>query len=475
MNTNKRILGLITSSILKNIYGVLRGKSVAVLLDSNALGILGQAITYFSTFTKFGSLGIDAALISVVSNQKQRTKQLTTIVLLFIILINIASFIITFSILDLINSYVLDKQVLPIFIFVLIISSSFSAICTVLESIYQANNRLDIIIKIQNLRSILSIVFIFPLIYYFGVNGIVYSIFLFILISFLGYIFFLSPYVTFKDDFSNVVTYKPILKMVISVASADFLRKLIVLFSLLFLRTQIVHNLGMSSNGEFQIVWSLATYPDVLISAFIIYFFPAAASKRNKKNYFEFINNNFLTLLLIVLPVFFVLVLFPDVIIFLFFSFSYTHLMEELNFFLILKLFEVIYNYFLIILLANSRLKFFVQAEILKYSLLLSSFILLHEYFGFYSILAAFAISNIVSVIFVIYAINKCFYDVIKINTIKTFLKYLILIFMLALPVQTFGYLWLIKILFGILFFTLLFDVNLIKEKYKSAYRSIFK
>jgi len=304
-----------TAAILKSVLGLIRAKLTSLWLGVEGVGILGQITTAFNFQANISDFGVFPLLINKLGKYSPDERNSDTQDF-----VNLSILIIFISNLFLVSSIIVFREKLSILIFN---SSSYVEIIVLLailnpiytlsmfpENIVKSFRQFKILSIGQNITSIVGLLSIPPMLWYYGINGILYNFVIFLLFNFLFFLPFAIRAIPLSW-FKIRKIKRRIIYETIKFCSVLTVRKALTYFTLIIFRSIIVHELGLKSNGYFQAAWSISNYLNVLFTAFVVYLFPTLSSIRDLKMFNKELNRNLEYLIYIILPFILVIVAMP--------------------------------------------------------------------------------------------------------------------------------------------------------------------
>lgn len=436
-NKTKSLVGLNIASILRNLFGLLRAKLVTLLFGTQGVGVLGQILTFFGLQNRLTVFGLDAFLINRIGQEKgehaaDKTKSfiITALFVLFFINFIYLGFLLYF--IDTLTFWIFKNSAYKELLFILILSGPFFAFFYFLEVISQATLQFKKLVIGRLYGSLSGILIGLPLIYMFGYKGIIYSLQVMVLGAGIYFLLYNYHYISFKH-FRIKKAFKN-LPFLFKISFTDFSRKTAMFVGLLTFRILIVQKLSMQQNGLFQSIWAISLYLDIFWSAFVSYYFPSIAHAQNRENSKKVIQNNLNIILLIYFPISAVLMIAPDLTLYLLFSRDFLTVASYLSMLVLIRFLELYYKIYSVTFLAHAHLKIFLGAEVLRYLVLVTSTYFFIDYFGFSGLLLSIFLMVVVSIVtVVVYNYNKPNYA-LALKEHKQILMYLFLLSILLIP-----------------------------------------
>ena len=400
-----------TAAILKSVLGLIRAKLTSLWLGVEGVGILGQITTAFNFQANISDFGVFPLLINKLGKYSPDERNSDTQDF-----VNLSILIIFISNLFLVSSIIVFREKLSILIFN---SSSYVEIIVLLailnpiytlsmfpENIVKSFRQFKILSIGQNITSIVGLLSIPPMLWYYGINGILYNFVIFLLFNFLFFLPFAIRAIPLSW-FKIRKIKRRIIYETIKFCSVLTVRKALTYFTLIIFRSIIVHELGLKSNGYFQAAWSISNYLNVLFTAFVVYLFPTLSSIRDLKMFNKELNRNLEYLIYIILPFILVIVAMPELFLTLLFNPTYVSVKNSLNILTVLKLWEAFYIFFSVVFVSQNRLRALIVCEIIKSGLLVIISALVVSPLNLSGAVLSIAISDVVSVMAVLYFSSK--------------------------------------------------------------------
>lgn len=472
-NQSHSIIGLNLSAVIRNLYGIIRSKIIAILLGMSAVGVLGQILTFFGMQSRMATIGLDTILINRLTklrNENNIDEYYATInlTLISILIINLLLVFFLIVLIDEITLFIFDDLQYKYLFILLIGLGPLYALSLLFEVITQANYDFKRLVIGRNLGNIAGIITIGPFIYFIGLSGILYSLYFFI--SFSGIYFIIINRNILKHLRFTVFQYsQTFINIIIKLGLTDLIRKIYVFMSLMLFRVMVVKFIGLEKNGLFQAIWSISFFPDIIINGFISYYFPMISGAKSEKDIRELMKNNFEYLVYMIFPLIAIIMLFSDCFLLILYTENFTIVSDELRVLTFFKFFQAIYLFISITFLGQTKLRAFLMSEIFTYTGLLIGAKILIPVFEIQGAVMSVIIMHIVSYIMISYFLIK--YKDLRLSrsTIMLGLRFVFLLTILILPIQNNPmHRGLILILFLILTL-LLIDI----KKYKLFIKSV--
>lgn len=467
------IFGLNLTSIFRAIYGLIRGKLTAILLGVTSVGILGQILTVFTLQIRISSFGIDALLINRIGkiDRNKNISEFNSFIsnsIFYLLLLNILFLIGIFFFINDLSFMIFASHNYNWVMYLLVILMPLYSSFYFLETISQAKTDFKYLIIGRNISNLAAIITIFPLIFYFGEIGIIYSIYVFVISGGI-YFIIINRDIFSIFSFKYLSNWKSYLPLFFQISLSDLFRKLIIVISYMIFRIWIVKYIGMHENGLFQSIWSISYYPEIFIGALGAYFYPIVSTAKNQELR-EVINSNVQYLIYLIFPIISLVIIFPDYILKILFDQKFVNMYSYLQLIMFFKFFDALYIFYNLAFLAQSKLKEFLLTEMLR-GIVLSIFSLyLVKSNGLEGAIFSIILMQISSLLLLVYFVSQDNRFYLSSETIREYIKFTFLLLLLLIPVEKFFIFRVIKIcLFLILS---IFSINF--KKYRVVIISIF-
>ncbi|MBD3224960.1 MAG: hypothetical protein GF313_09530 [Caldithrix sp.] len=468
MNKVKSIIQLNLSSILRNLFGLIRSKITALLLGIEGIGVLGQVITFFNVQNKIVSFGTDTIIVNRLAKLNEATDKenhdsIVIFSFIFLLLTNLVYITVTLIFNDRLTILLFDDIKFKYITGLIIIVGPLFAISHNFEVLTQSKAKFTYLAIGRNFGSILAILLVFPLIFYFHYWGIVLSLYVFVLGSGL-YFFFINWDFLKRIKLYNIKNIYTNINFLLKLGLTDIVRKLLFFLSLLIFRIIIVQKSGIKVNGLFQAAWSISAYTEIFIAAFISFYFPVISNAQNGQTIKKKIQNNLNALIYIIFPIIALIMLLSDFLLFFLYNEAFLQMELSLRILAYSRFFQAIYLFYLITLLSQSKLKEFLMGETIRsFSLVISAYILVPMY-SLHGAIISTVISQVLPLLSVFIMIMKMNDFLPSVKEYKLFFRVSILLFILLIPYDNN---WVFRGILAILFISLTFliiDLN----KYKN-------
>lgn len=356
---------LILVNILSNVLGIIRSKLLAIWHGIIGIGLLGQIVSFINVQSVTSTFGTKLALINLLTeaSEQEKSKIISTGAVL-LLCINIIIVGLTFLFINQLVLLIFKSPEYKNLLIIMIMIGPLLGFRGYIETILQAEKNYRIIIKSKSYAIVIAIILIAPLIYFFGIQGVVYDFILWFCLEFLLMLYF---WLDFSKPLNLRMSWdKHIVKNIIKISGLNTIRYIAITIALLLSRILIVQLLTLTDAGYFQAIWSITSYINVIFTGLTFYFLPEFASVLEPINLREEINRSFNYMMYIVVPIFLAIFIIPKIILILLFSNTFEQLSNLLILFAVAKLFELVYIFYIVVFEAKAAMKIYFPLEIIK-------------------------------------------------------------------------------------------------------------
>ena len=308
-------------------------KIFALILGPSGFGIISQLNNFILLFTQTVHIGTPVGITSEISKLsaieavENKIKMKSYFVYFnFVFGILTAFFSVIFFIFSGQISFLLvEDSSYYIVLAIAILAAPLVVIFYIIEAFLRSYEFIDIIVKISIINNIVSLIFLFPLIYYLKYIGIGIYLFIFGSLPFLIYFIFYRNIFDFKKykvdkSFLKRKEIMNVLKIGVISLSSSLLHQ----GAIILLRKFAINNFGLIDNGVYQSVLSTSIAYFSIIYIFLSnYTLPLFSKIIIDSELVEEINNNFRFLLFLVLPIIVITFTYRGIIVELLYSKSF--------------------------------------------------------------------------------------------------------------------------------------------------------
>ena len=426
------------SSVIVLALELIRVKIMAVMLGPNGIGAL-SVLNHFHTVTiAIIGLGLQTGIVKYTSsfNSEGDTLGIKKVVVnsfQLVFYFSLIVFVVTIVFSSNLSQWLLDDPGKKQYVIIYSLSFPFAVFPLVAGSFLQGLKKIKSIAKIKVFRSIISLLFIVPFVYFYKLEGAIFSAIVISVVHSGVLLYYLREEKKYRNVFGWQKFDTDTLGKLIPYGFTSLLAGSTYYLSHLFLKLTIVHNLGMETNGIYQPVWALTmTYPTIVLSSMSAYSFPRLCELKSNKEIVEELNGIIRVSLLLIVPVMFLILIARKPIIQLLYSSNFLPCIDYMPVQILGDFFKVLVWSLGAFLLPTKKLKASVWLSLIPNSLLVVIGIILVKQYQLHGIVAAFTISYMIA-FFVYYCYAKLqiqFYlwDINRKLIILTFISLIVLI-----------------------------------------------
>lgn len=461
---NKRVkaffsMGMV--SIFQILLNIVRNKLTAIILGTYGVGVISVISNILGIGQTASNLGMNNGIVKKISDDMGDKEEIQNVISTSYIISLISSIIILIIIIlfsKQISLQSFNDESYYKYIVVIAFSIPVTTFNSIDTSIINGLKKIKVISRVAILTSIINVFASVFFIYYFKIDGAIYSI---VFMSIVGYVinFIALKYVLCKNKIKFKISFSKckvnIFKVLIAFGSTSIFALLFSNISMLMIKSAITKRLGMDYNGVFQADWSIMNqYIGIIFSSCGVYYFPTLCSLKTNGERVEEINKTLEMLLMVIIPIFVGILLFKDIIINLLYSNKFSLSAELLSIFIIGDYFKVISWTMGFVFAPIYKLKEFIVIDFISnIFFVISSITLLNKLGSLYGIAYSYIVLNILlCAIYYIYLkkyINFEFENYTRKNILISFI--VITFSYIVIEVLSIGFLCKLIILFGIL------------------------
>lgn len=401
-----------TSSMLVLVLDMVRVKILAILLGPSGVGVL-SVLNHFHVlaFTIMG-LGLGTGIVKYVSSFKSENDEATVQKVLsnsfqIVLLLSLAALVVVISISSQLSTWIFSDPKYSLFIIIYAISLPLAVYPSTTSSFLQGLKRIKPLAKINFLRSLISLLFIIPLVYFFRLKGAVISVLVITTVHLLLNKFYLRK----EKTRYRVIQWKSfntdVLKKLFQYGMTSLLVGSAYYLSHLLLKIIIVDSLGLEMNGIYQPIWALTMiYLTLVLTSMSAYSYPRLCELTSIRDITEELNGILRVAVLLITPVMFFLLVARRPIIQILYSSSFLEATKYMPIQIFGDFFKVLFWSIGMFLLPTKRLFAFIWLNLLQDVTLVVLAAVLVDRYQLYGITAAFVLSYLVA-FFALYLYSK--------------------------------------------------------------------
>lgn len=375
---------------------VIRAKFVAILIGVEGMGILALFTSSINLINQISGLGISYSGVRDIAkiNSEKNTILLAKIIIILNRLIWVTGllggiFALIFS--RQLSIWAFDSKEYTISFMWLAIAVIFNTITLGLNSLLQGMRMLRNLAKSSVLGAVIGLIINIPLYYFWGIKGIVPSIIIssvttFLLAYYYSHKIEIYPInVTFQE---TLIKSKQIIKLGLALVFTGLISTLVAYLMNLFLQDTG----GREVVGLYQAGWGITTqYVGLIFTAMGTDFFPRLSMERgNYQKYGMLVNQQIQIAQLIITPLAITLILFANLAVYLLLSKEFYPIIPFIQFTLLGMLFKSTSWAMAFIILSEGNTMLFLGTEVIGNSLLLILNLIGYNLFGLVGIGYAF-------------------------------------------------------------------------------------
>lgn len=446
----KKLISAVTklsvATFFNIVVGIIRTKVFAVVLGTFGIGIISQLMNFYNLVVLVSSVGIPLGLTKYIAEWQNddlwtEIKQIIgqSISLLLVMGIVFVSAILIFA--NKISSILFNDTSYGSLIIALSLSIPMTLIGAFFDSFIKALQRFKNFMYISLVTTSISLLITIGFTYYYNVFGAVLAIGISGVIYVLSYViyFIRSKTLAFSDFFSFNFNYSPKFKGLIMLSIAYLFVGSIELLTQTVIRTLIITNLGISSNGIYQCVYSISmNYFSIIFMSLGMYLLPTLSAIKEIDIANIEINNTLRLTLVVIVPILTIIFTFREYIIIIFYSSQFLSSSDLMFYFFLGDYFKAISAVVGTWLVPALKIKLWIYISLTYYLLQTLLFVVLLNYFhlGLHSVIIAYLIANVVNTIVNLYFIgkyNKFRLSATNIKLIVLSLSFILTIFLTSL------------------------------------------
>lgn len=274
-----------STRILLIAFNIFRTKIFSSILGPFGIGIFAQATTFVETFQVFNTLGIGGGFLKQAADYSgrrdySRLYELLVFVITGFGLLGVLSVIVSLFYTKQISKWVFDTPHLDTYIYVVALAGLVSVQASVALLILQATLRWKEFFLVSILGGSLSLFAGSALVISASVNGAIYSIFISSVINLsLGILYLRKAFfIPNKINLRFVLPRRDVVFTLLGFVGVLAITALISNLSVLYIRSEIIRQLGIVANGYYQVIWSTRRYISIISGALWSYGMPKVAT-----------------------------------------------------------------------------------------------------------------------------------------------------------------------------------------------------
>lgn len=404
----KKILGstiiMGTSAAMVMALDIVRVKFIAVFLGPEGVGFLSVLNHFHTLAATCITLGLGTGLVRYVAryNSEGDTASVQNVLsntFKIVFPLSVAMMLVMSLLAPYLAGQILGDPKYAIFIIIYAISLPLGIYPTIVGPFLQGLKKIKSLAKIKILKSVISLFFIIPMLYFFRLFGAV----LCILILTSVHLALTNYYLGQEKKYGAFVRLpydRKLLGLLFQYGMTSLFVGMAFELSHLLFKIIIVNTLGQEANGIYQPVWALTmTYPTLILTSISAYSYPRLCELTSNYDIVEELNAILRVALLFIAPIMFFVLIARKPIIQLLYSADFLPATQYMAVQVFGDFFKIIFWAVGMYLLPTKRLLAFIVFSIGQDILLVALAFVLVGRFGLHGIAAAFAISYLLPLI----------------------------------------------------------------------------
>lgn len=411
--------------IFQVLISILKVKIVAILLGPAGVGIQTLLVSSLATMHQFTNLGVSQSSVREISIQKDgknRNEVIQTINVLAVVLGVFAS-LFCFFCAKFLSKLVYGTEDYKYLFLIVSVSLFFESVSNIQISILQGLRKVKILAKASLIGAIISLILTVPLYYYWKTEAIPYAIAI-------GFIIPGIVYVCYQREQNFKATCKlslkqyrmigsPIVRLGVTLMLGNCIMSLFTLGLNMF-----INHLGGSSAVGFYQAASVCTYSaiNIIVAILASDYYPRLASFiEDYEKVEEIISTQVELLLLVLAPVVCVMIMKPDLFVWLLYSSDFLSISYVVQIMSISLFFRVVWHSMSYVILAKGDKKAYLQIDaLLGNGLFFISNIIGYYTYGLTGLGYSYVVSSFLVMLLLLLFIRHRYKYKISVVTIKT-------------------------------------------------------
>jgi PST family polysaccharide transporter len=314
------------SSILVMSLDLIRVKITAVLLGPLGVGTLSVLNHFHSLAIIFLGLGLGTGITKYLASFRgekyyEYQKKIISNSFQIMLVVSFSGLIITCFLKKFLSFQIFGNESFTAYIVIFAISFPLIVYPNVANSLLQSHKKIRELAIINVLRSLISLIIIIPAVYFFRLEGAIFSAIIIAAVHLVLSRYYVKKVTTLSIIDKWLKFDKSILKDLFKYGVTSLIVGTAYYLSHLILKIIIVSSLGLKINGIYQPVWALTmTYLTIVLSSMSAYSYPRLCELRNNDEINDELNGIIRVAFLIIMPIMFFILIARSPIIFLLYS-----------------------------------------------------------------------------------------------------------------------------------------------------------
>jgi len=393
------------------VTGFLTSKIMAIFVGIAGMGALGLVKNFITLLDTFLILGTKNGIISKLAASKNEDDKKNYVVTLFWLFF-ILSIVVAFFVLlcnKFINNYFFANQISSFWIFVLLVFSiPCQALALYFNAILNGLRAYKTVSLIGILTNIVNMLFSIFLMWKFGIEGAIISLFVSSLLFFVISAYYFSKPFPFQMLFNPFEFVSNEIKPLLNHSAMTLFSTLISVALAYYIRIEIINRFSLDFAGYYEAILRISSLYMIFTGTFVTFYFLPEIAKCESQNQINKIIKSYLKN---IIPMFCIgmLVLFftSDYIIPLFYTKSFLVITPYLKYQIMLDIIKAIYVIFGIQFFAFGNIKGFIFTEIVSFSVQFILLLITFPIFGFEAVWYSQIASSLIYFLVLLYYIKQ--------------------------------------------------------------------
>lgn len=254
------------------------------------VGIISQLNNLNSLSVFIGTVGIPLGITKIISeleseNKWEDIRKIFLQLLLLLLLFSASIFVPIYLFSGRISQEILGSTEYSHFVSISLLGIPFLLCISIFDSFLRGLKKFKDYVKISIWLSLISVIITAVCIIYFNLYGAVYSILISSVVSFLFYLVFLikKKVISLRDLYLIRLPISPYFRVIFAIGLASLFVGLIEQFTTLVVRSIIIKEFGIDTNGIYQSVYAISNnYFNILYMSIGIYLLPMLSGMKDR-------------------------------------------------------------------------------------------------------------------------------------------------------------------------------------------------
>lgn len=293
------------------ITGIVRTKIFAIILGTFGVGVISQLSNFSGLVLFISTIGIPIGVTKFVSQWEKEGKwnEINEIVFkstLILVILGLVFLILSVVFSKQISYIILDSDTYAIPVILIACSFPLSLVITILDALVRGLKNFNLYVKISIICSILGLAIGLIFVIFYNILGFSLSILSYPIFSLIIYFYFFKKekVIDFKKLLIFDFKFSDALKSILKLGFASLVLGLLDQLTILLIRSMIVKNIGIESNGIYQCVTGISNnYFSLFYMSLGAYILPILSEMNDNNEMNREINDTYKLTLLGIVPI----------------------------------------------------------------------------------------------------------------------------------------------------------------------------